>query len=402
MAININVQVARSVPRLNDEGLTLVVFRHAREIQGESLGYSSEPIRVDSLQDLYDNFNYDSGSEHSFSGQKELYEAEYLIRAGVNLLCFSVQSEGSIAESDISKFSDVGGFNYKLVVVPGLFVYGGIADSSVNNIMDFAKDNDVQLFLNFSPELFTAAGVGAAISTYTSYRSAKTELAFNFGLPDFLSSYSDIPTDFDADGVGFYGISAASAIVARKAYLLNTGTPWEPVAGETNGKTNEFSKLLWRISNTEKEAMQALNVNVLVTKVGVGSRFVSQNTMYVTTNPKNPLLRSHAVTTTLWLKREFSKVSDRFMHNKNILKTWNMFSLALSSILEEAKRQDGVEQYSVGVGLGKTMTEEDISNGLLIAGVSVLIVRVIEGVTINITLQESTGSYNIIIDGGVL
>jgi hypothetical protein len=405
MAININVQVARSVPKVNDEGLTLVIFRHAREVQGESLGYSSEPVRLNSLQDLYDSFSYDSGSGHSFASQKELYEAEYLLRAGVNLLGYAVETEGTIGTEDLYRFADPELYQYKMILVPGLYLSWGGVDTSINRIMNVAKLSDVQLFLNLKHDIVEGAEANAAIHAYTTYLSAKLEVAFNFGLPNFTSYYPDIPDDFVTSGDEFYGISTASAIVVRKSYLLNSGLPWLPVAGESYGRIDEFVKLYNKIGKDAKEELQMLNVNVLLTKIGVGNRFVSQNTQYQiseTETTKNPLLRSHVVTEVLWLKREFSKIAARFESTPNISKTWNAFEVALGSLLDSVKDKDGIERYSVSCGLGKTMEESDIEDGILKAEARFLPVRVVEDITIDMVVQESSDTYDITINGGAL
>ena len=72
MAINVNVRVARAVPQVNTEGLTLVIFKNARK----SASVTDTIVEVNTLDSLYGNF--DSTANTTLVQQKELYIAEYL------------------------------------------------------------------------------------------------------------------------------------------------------------------------------------------------------------------------------------------------------------------------------------------------------------------------------------
>ena len=63
---------------------------------------------------------------------------------------------------------------------------------------------------------------------------------------------------------------------------------------------------------------------------------------------------------------------------------------------------EGIEDYHVEVGLGITMTEEDIQNGLFKAFVSFLPVRVIEDIAFNVVIQVEEDSYDVTLVGGDL
>lgn len=396
MAININVQVARSVPRINDDGLTMVIFKNAQK----ATGITDEIISVNTLAELYSSFDADS----SAAAARELYVAEYLVRAGVNLLCYSVPTvnAGVIDSDDIDAISDLGVLNYKMLVVPYAFITDGTATSE-SLIMKFAKDNDVQLFMDVDPNASASevSDIVDALETDNAL-SPKLELFINTGLPNFTSEYADlIGADFGE--AGFFGIPASAAAVSRKALLLNSQTPWLPVAGETYGKVNEFTKLHRKLSTTEKVDMQAENLNVLFTKIGVGNLFVSQNTMLIDeANPANPLIRSHVVTTALYVKRLLRRTAEQLLFAPNTIKTWNQFTLKATSLLGRMFDQDGLEDFSVNVGRGITMTEQDIADGKFKAAITFLPVRVIESITFNIVVQETQDAYVVNFEGGDL
>ena len=402
MAININVQIARAIAQENLDGLTLVIFKNARKQSGvtESL------VSVKQLSDLTDNFEEPT----TIAEARELHTAEYLVRAGVNLLCYSTAAVGTIGTADITAFGDVELFGYKLIVAPYVYL---TAANTESNLLSFAKENDVQLFLDLDPEV-TVSGVGAIVTALGVNVSAKLEVFANGGLPNFRSAFSDIPTEFldssildeEDDPIApeerYYGILASAAAVARKARLLLLAKPWLPVAGETNGIVNEFAQLYRKLTTLEKEALQSNNINVLITKVGVGNVFVSQNTMFPSDTPSDALIRSHVVTETLYIKRLLKKEAEKLKFAPNNLKTWNSFSLKTQKLFKQILDDDGIEDFSIQVGLGITMTAQDIAEGKFKAVVTFLPIRVIEEITFNIILQEQEESYVIDFIGGAL
>jgi hypothetical protein len=418
MAININVQIARAIAQENLDGLTLVIFKNARKQSGvtESL------VSVKQLSDLTDNFEEPT----TLAEARELHTAEYLVRAGVNLLCYSTAAVGTIGTADITTFGDVELFGYKLIVAPYVYL---TASNTESNLLSFAKENDVQLFLDLDPEV-TVSGVGAIVTALGVTVSAKLEVFANGGLPNFRSAFSDIPTEFLDSSIlvdfeseegeegengnititqipiapeeRYYGILASAAAVARKARLLLLAKPWLPVAGETNGIVNEFAQLYRKLTTVEKEALQSNNINVLITKVGVGNVFVSQNTMFPSDTPSDALIRSHVVTETLYIKRLLKKEAEKLKFAPNNLKTWNSFSLKTQKLFKQILDDDGIEDFSIQVGLGITMTAQDITEGKFKAVVTFLPIRVIEEITFNIILQEQEESYVIDFIGGAL
>ena len=379
MAINIDVRVARAVQRVNDEGLTLVIFKNART-SGDN------PIRVNTLTELEDNFVEPATD----AAKHELYCAEYLIRAGVNLLCYSTTEVGTIASGDIDDISDIDTLNYKFVLVPYSFV-----GSSDNLLYTFARDNDVQVFVDLDPTK-GSADLTTELDGVT--LSSKLEVFVNSGLPQFVSNYVVDTSDFSG---AFVGIPASCAVVARKAALMAARKPWVPVAGGINGVIPEFIKLHKKIGTIEKIALQEENLNVLITKMGVGNLLVSQNTQHdYGDNERDPLVRSHVVTMALWLKRELSKMSYRLLAAPNMQKTWNQFSLSATSLLNYMLESDGVENFSVAIGEGITMTKEDINNGIMRVVVNFLPIRVIESVNMNVIIQQAADTYDIVIETG--
>lgn len=393
MAINVNVRVARAVPQVNTEGLTLVIFKNARK----SASVTDTIVEVNTLDSLYGNF--DSTANTTLVQQKELYIAEYLIRAGVNLLCYSTDVAGTIDADDIAEFDDIEVLDYTMVVVPYDFIS---ADNPESLLLAFAKANDIQLFMDLDPESDSTT-VAATVTALGTNVSAKLELFTNSGLARFGSGYALVPAEFDVDK-DFFGIPASAVAVARKAILMKDGTPWLPVAGETYGMVNEFSSLFTRLSTAEKEAFQAANINVLLTKTGIGNLFVSQNTLYpyAVGEESNPLIRSHVVTEALYIKRLLKRIAEGLMYAPNNIKTWNTFSLKAKALFSDMQDKEGIEDFSVQVGKGITMTEQDIADGKFKAVVTFLPIRVIEDITFNIVIQEMADAYQVEIVGGDL
>lgn len=393
MAINVDVRLARSVPRINNEGLTLVVFKNARK----KSDIEDTIVRINSAKELYDSFEvFDGTDTEKFAGARELYCAEYLLAMGVNLLCYPTDTRGTIAAGDITNIEDIAVLDYKFVVVPYAF-----ADAGLSGVVTMIKDIDAQLFTDLIPN-GDAAAVTTAITALGTDVSKKVEIFVNGGVSSFTSEYLEdtevVFSPFDSETV-FIGIPASITAVARKANLLNKRTPWLPVAGETNGMTPEFTKLARKLSTAEKVAFQAAGANVLFTKTGIGSMFVSQNTLHDTENDMDPFIRSHVVTLALWVKRELSKIANKAMYAPNIQKTWNMFSLSATSILNYALESNGIEEFRVFIGEGSTMTTEDINNGIMKATIRMLPIRVVEAINISLVIQATEDSFEIEIGG---
>lgn len=384
MAINFNIQVARAVPQVNNESVTLVIFRNAR-------GFTT-PTRVNTLTELY----ADATAPTTIAQVRELYVAEYLLRAGVNLLCLSTATVDEITQADIDEL-DLAVVDFKLVVVPYYLIDLDTYNTDEPYLLeDFIKDNDVQLFLDLDPDM-TGVNAATIINEFNTLVGAtsKIELFYNFGLATFNSNYvvaaNDFPLDFDTD---FYGVPASALVVARKAQFLNDGTPWLPVAGQTYGAVTEVTKLYKTLKTTEKALFQAADVNVLHSKVGLGNLMVSQNTLANDT----VLVRSHVVTEALYIKRRLTAIAENLKFLPNNLKTWTSFELKAADLFEKLLAADGVEEYNVSAGLGKTMTQQDIIDGKFVASVSFLPIRVIEEITFNITIQETLSQFEVIIE----
>jgi hypothetical protein len=410
MSININVSVEQVVPRVNDEGLVLVVFANARK---KTANTTAGPKRINSLAELVANFGGATPDAPSVKEFNELYTAEYLIRAGVNLLCYATATAGAIEAADITAIDDFDNYQYKMIVAPYAFI-SSVSVTLADILMDFSKAHDVELFVDLEP-FVTAADVSDAETgikvILASVLSEKTQIFKNCGFPGFTSEYvvpagiADI-TVADLAVAGAYaaatdyvGVPGSAACAARKAALLKAGTPWLPIAGENYGLVNEFYTLLESITATEKTALQALNVNVLVMKIGVGNLFVSQNTMFQQaagiTTTTNPLFRGHVITEMLAIKRELEAIASSLLYKPNISKTWNMTETRLNKILQDIQDADGIESHEVLIGLGVTMTEADVAAGILKATVRYLPVRVIEAITFNVVIQQTLNTYDI-------
>lgn len=393
MAININVQVARSIARTNEDGLTMVVFKHARR----AAGVTDEIVTIQTLEDLTTKLDT-SGASDTDLAEYELYVAEYLVRAGVNLLAYTTETENVIDADDIDNISDLETLNYKMLTVPYDFV---TATNTEADLLEFASDNDVQLFMDLDPDVVTT-DVTNVIDALGNTVSPKLELYVNSGLPSYTSAYSTAVSDEFDSANGFYGIPASAAALAKKARVLESGTPWIPIAGETYGLVDEFIELYRNLSTSEKTSFQSNNLNVLVTKIGVGNLFVSQNTMIDTEVSTNPLRRSHVVTESLYIKRVLRRAAERLLFAPNNIKTWNQFSLKAKSLFRRMVDQNGLEDFSIQVGRGITMTEQDIAEGKFKAVVTFLPIRVIEEITFNIVIQETEDAYVIDFEGGDL
>jgi hypothetical protein len=143
MAINVNISVAPAVAQTNEAGLTLVIFKNALLNTG-----IENPIRINTIEELETAFK----APTTMVQFKELYSAEYLLKAGVNLLCYAVDTPGTFDEDDATNISDLEVLDYKFIVVPYSFVSGS-GESIVwdDDLKDLVDDNNVELLLDLTP-----------------------------------------------------------------------------------------------------------------------------------------------------------------------------------------------------------------------------------------------------------
>ena len=407
MNVKINVNVEQLVPQVLEDGLVLVILKDAIKKSEDVI------VRLNSVEDLKENFEINT--ESKISSFNELYEVEYLLRTGANVLCTTV---GAISETSVEEsLGNIEDLNYRFILAPYFKVDKDSVDEDsveegsveedllefIKEIFEFVNENDVELFLNLKHTV-TADNLKDIIDSLSGHLSHKVQLFKNFGLPRFRSVF-DIPEDLK-DGVndfniseGFFGVSAATAAVARKSKLLNRGISWVPVAGEQYGLANEFFKLLESFSKLEKTKLQANNVNVLLTKRGIGNMFVSQNTMLQlpdgVVNPRHPFYRGHVVTEAFAIKRELDRIANYALYRPNNSKTWTEVELKIKTLFKNLLEREAVEDFEILIGRGVTMTDEDIENGILKARVRYLPIRVIEQVEFNVVIQQSTNTVDI-------
>lgn len=431
MAITINVSRINKANLINDEGLTLAVLTKVEPV-GE------EVARVTQIDELYTNFklpkekvintvtvteynaadpedrtdtpvpeDYNTWKEigHIYKDGTDYYQValnpnlapanyqllstEYMLRAGTNLVVFTGEIEATDTDTNNLKIL-LDQYGFKQIVVP----YENIEDNTVKNLAKIVDDKEVsvQLFVDTNPEtdidnLETKLGD----LRQSTLHLAKTEVCINSGLPLF-SPYGnlDIPDDFEE---GYYGIPASIILASAKANMLLEETPWIPVAGEAQLVTT-VGKLHKNFNLFEKEDIQALNINLLLSKVGIGNLFVSQNTQFKTNNRREPLLRSHVVTEALWIKRRLDRLGTRFEWVPNNDKFRNSLRLALRSFFDDLTDKDAI------IGRANIIiTGEDTEMRGLIEYVPV---RVTESIVLNLNILDDTGDISVSIEGGNL
>lgn len=222
----------------------------------------------------------------------------------------------------------------------------------------------------------------------------------NSGPANFYSKVTGLPT-FGTQG--FVGVPASAIAAARKAKLLRDKRPFIPVAGKDNGAVTEITILYKKLSTFEKEELQANNINVLTTKLGLGPLFVSQNTMAPSDDPREPLRRSHAVTLALWFKREVVKAAYEFEHTPNNAKSWALLELKLRKLFDDIYESDGLEERAE-ILLGRATTSaDDIKAGKLNIIINFIPVNVLREININLNVIGigETNTIEAVVGGGI-
>ena len=75
--------------------------------------------------------------------------------------------------------------------------------------------------------------------------------------------------------------------------------------------------------------------------------------------------------------------------------------MSITTFLNRIKDAGGIDEFDVQVGLDRTMTREDVRNGILRINVTYLPVAVIKEIEISVVIKEDAGIYTIEMDGGL-
>jgi hypothetical protein len=326
---------------------------------------------------------------------KELYALEYLLSAGVSVLAYPVVSLGTFSATDAGNVDDIDILQYRMICMPYAYIEAGNLEDAMTVIIAGTGGDvglDAQLFLDLAPDT-DSSSIPAVTNS-----SPKIELFINAGYLEFAPRFTSALVTTEGS-INFEGIPASLAALAKKAELLRTSSPWLPVAGERNGKVTEFLSLSRNLSTVEKELFQAANINVLVSRVGIGPLFVSQNTQY---SGEGTLERSHVTTTALVIKRFLYQVALSTEHLPNNQKTWTSVTMKLRSFLQNMLESEGITSFQVACGEGLTMTEQDVIDGILKVSVNFMPISVVENITFNVVIRETNSQFDVQTSGGVL
>ncbi len=419
MAINISVSRLSRLHEASKDGLILLILTQVEAKDGVVV-----PTIVNSVLELHDKFKVrtsvdpgepDEPAKPVLTGLYQMYTAEYLLSTGATLLVYPTEEAGAFTiNTDGPNLLDIEELDYKLILAPYTFIEGQEADSEelAANIEELAKlvqsvdDDDLnlsaQLFLDLKLDDIFESNAQLTNPTKALLNqvrtTAKIEVYANSGPANFYSKVTGLPT-FGTQG--FVGVPASAIAAARKAKLLRDKMPFIPVAGKDNGAAAEIITLYKKLSTFEKEELQANNINVLTTKLGLGPLFVSQNTMVPSDDPREPLRRSHAVTLALWFKREVVKAAYEFEYAPNNTKSWALLELKLRKLFDDIYESDGLEERAE-ILLGRATTSaNDIKAGKLNIIINFIPVNVLREININLNIIGETNTIEAVVGGSI-
>lgn len=410
MSVTINTNIIRSVPQVNDNGLVLVILKNARQTAG-----TVEPKRINYQSELEATYSLPvapATAAQIKAARRELSVVEYLISRSVNLIVLATDDIGVLDTVDLAKVESIEDYNYRIILAPYSLQVNDAVDSV---LIDFALDKDVELFLDIDASqskadvLLTVADVKAAINTSigVSY-SSKVSLFLNSGLVSgFVSAFNDASYDMtdyneaDSNSIDYYGIPLSAVVASRKSAYLIAGKPWIPVAGEQTGIVQEYSSVYKRYLVTDKNAIQAADVNIVINKPGIGAVIVSQNTLARVSSSNedkiNPLIRSHVVTQALWIKRRIKSITEAIMFAPHLAKTYDTWQLKVEHFMQDIMDGDGITRSRVLTG-PKVMTPTDVANNIFKGTVTYHPINVIESAVITLNILE-TEDAGVLVEG---
>ena len=411
MAINISVSRLSRLHEASKDGLILLILTQVEAKDGVTV-----PTIVNSVSELHDKFEVrTSGSPAAPvpAGLYQMYTAEYLLSTGATLLVYPTADAGAFnINTDGPNLLDIEELDYKLILAPYTFI--GDPGTNITQLAKLVQSTDstgsttgclnlsAQLFLDLKLDGIFESTAQLTDPTKTLLNTVRTtpkiEVYANGGPASFYSKVTGLPT-LGTDG--FIGVPASAIAAARKAKLLRDKMPFIPVAGKDNGAVAEITTLYKKLSTFEKEELQANNINVLTTKLGLGPLFVSQNTMVPSDDPREPLRRSHAITLALWFKREVVKAAYEFEYAPNNTKTWALLELKLRKLFDDIYESDGLEERA-GILLGRATTSaNDIKAGKLNIIINFIPVNVLREININLNVIGEPNIIEAVVGGGI-
>jgi len=411
MAINISVSRLSRLHEASKDGLILLILTQVEAKDGVTV-----PTIVNSVSELHDKFEVrTSGSPAAPvpAGLYQMYTAEYLLSTGATLLVYPTADAGAFnINTDGPNLLDIEELDYKLILAPYTFI--GDPGTNITQLAKLVQSTDstgsttgclnlsAQLFLDLKLDGIFESTAQLTDPTKTLLNTVRTtpkiEVYANGGPASFYSKVTGLPT-LGTDG--FIGVPASAIAAARKAKLLRDKMPFIPVAGKDNGAVAEITTLYKKLSTFEKEELQANNINVLTTKLGLGPLFVSQNTMVPSDDPREPLRRSHAITLALWFKREVVKAAYEFEYAPNNTKTWALLELKLRKLFDDIYEAGGLEERAE-ILLGRATTSaNDIKAGKLNIIINFVPVNVLREININLNIIGEPNIIEAVVGGGI-
>lgn len=385
MATNVKVTIGRNVPIVDDTGLTLAILTHNKIKDAEK---SKQVNRVNSINELYELIDKPTSQleEGKDVSVEEAYVLEYLLNNNVNLLIVDSKTISQI-EEDLVDQSNLG---YVFITTLNSYLVKGVEGTAIGSAVRIITDNNVNAELILNLELNANAD---ALGGSDLIDSSKITVQQNAGIPI-------MNTKLELEG-NEYCVPMAVQTIINKVNLLKAGTPWLPVAGQTTGLANGFSRLVKQVGRIEKENYQRNRINPTIMKRGVGNVIVSESTRHKPLSNKDPLANGYVITLNTQIRDFLFKEGEKAQFKTNSETTWQLINMSITTFLNRIKDAGGIDEFDVQVGLDRTMTREDVRNGILRINVTYLPVAVIKEIEISVVIKEDAGIYTIEMDGGL-
>lgn len=438
MSVKINTTIVRPLVPVHETGKVLVFLDTAvqtvttAETTTAVAGLSK--ININTIEELLENFKVVKedveeeidGINHELAAQNELYQIEYLLSQGINTIVVSNALKAGVTEAQLEELlGDQEDLGYNFAVGVKLHTNATILSGVTKAVKDFlfSKDIEVLTYVIQDSDYETYIKNINYLDSPAEY--AKLSVSLNSILPNIISNYPLIPTDFSNN---FHGVLPSYVTAVRKSRNFINGNPHLPVAGENTGLVPEAVRVHKYITTSIKEIAQAKGINVLVNKRGLGAYITAQNTMYpywlaipnwnkttmVDTNgvikkstpgyreaARNPLIRSHVVTQALWLKPTIKTIADKMLFQVNNEKHWTQWQLQMETLFGGMQDKDAIETYQVVTGL-RVMTREDIRDHIFKGLAKYVPARLIEAIEVQVQLHEDTSTLDVVMAGGAL
>lgn len=176
------------------------------------------------------------------------------------------------------------------------------------------------------------------------------------------------------------------AVIGAFAKNDAIANPWDAPAGFTRGTLPTTNDTVVRLSRTNMDALQSVNINPIVSFAGSTSPVVwGQKTVLAR---QSSLDRVNVRRLLIAIRRDVKAVADKILFEQNREATIARFNQLVNPILKKVQDQNGVNAFKVEIDTNTT-TQADIENKTIRGNIFIVPTKVLETLSIDFVINNA-------------